>query len=63
MRTIDPDPSLAKIESGHSTRPPKIEKRPLATRNPYLRFGRQLRSVTGHSPYDGELTLPAMTRL
>lgn len=28
-------------------------------RNPYFHFGRQLRSGTGHSPYEGELTLPA----
>src|ERR1039458_9536601 len=45
MRTIDPDPPLAHIESGHSPRMLNTEKRPFAMRKPYLRLERQVRSA------------------
>jgi hypothetical protein len=44
MRTHDPEPTLARIESGHSPRRLKNEKQTFATHNPYFRFGRRLRS-------------------
>lgn len=45
MRAPDPDPSLAKIGSGHSPRTLKTEKRPFVMRKPYLRLEGQVRSV------------------
>jgi hypothetical protein len=38
-RTPDPDPSLAKIGSGHSPRMLKTEKRPLAVQIRYIGLG------------------------